>query len=171
MSASWSIWSWDAKNLQWLEVGSGTEKEMQTALDRKRAAAERLLPEAQFAISRTNDPPNFIPEDRTGGKPHKAGYPFDPDPPDTDRLLELIRRRVQQWEAADSLRKEREAAEAFTRAFAELDAALSADNGVLPQAWAGAGRPDDSGGDGSIYPVKELLGAHGVRLEKGGQDA
>ena len=94
--------------------------------------------------------------------------PFNPDPPDPDRLLELCRRRVTQWERAEPhSRTEHEQAEAFTRAFAELDAALSGDNGVLPQAWAGAGHPDAYDGDGAIYPVKNLLGAHQVRMEKG----
>lgn len=94
--------------------------------------------------------------------------PFNPDPPDTDRLLELCRRRVKNWEGAEpGGRREYEQAEAFTRAFAELDAALS-DGGVLPSAWAGASHvitvpdPDD---DGGIYPVKELLGDHQVRIE------
>jgi hypothetical protein len=49
----------------------------------------------------------------------------------------LLTRRIEQWEQADTLRKEREAAEAFTRAFAELDAALK-DGGRLPAAWAEA---------------------------------
>lgn len=53
----------------------------------------------------------------------------------TDRLLELCRRRIVQWERADPhSRAETEAAEAFTRAFAELDVALK-DGGRLPLEW------------------------------------
>jgi hypothetical protein len=84
---------------------------------------------------------------------------LDEDGITTDRLLELMRKRISQWEKADSIRAETEAAEAFTRAFAELDAALR-DGGTLPAAWAGAAAPEQTG----VYPVRELLGSHEVRI-------
>ena len=92
--------------------------------------------------------------------------PYNPDPPDPDRLLELCRRRVDQWEKATSHRQESEAAEAFTRAFAELDVAL-ANGAQLPRDWRAAQPYTEPEPEGSIYPVRELLGAHRVRMEKG----
>lgn len=53
----------------------------------------------------------------------------------TELYLALCRRRITEWEKADPRsRREHEAAEAFTRAFAELDAALS-DGGNFPLDW------------------------------------
>jgi hypothetical protein len=60
-----------------------------------------------------------------------------------DRYLELCRRRVSLWEQAGTRREEHEQAEAFTRAFAELDATLR-EGGQLPSAWAGARIPEDN---------------------------
>jgi hypothetical protein len=80
--------------------------------------------------------------------------------------LVLCRNRISQWErAASGSRTEHEAAEGFTRAFAELDAVLK-EGGLLPRDWAGAGHPDMAGSGGGIWPVQELLGGHSVRLEK-----
>lgn len=76
-----------------------------------------------------------------------------------DRYLELCMRRVELWEQATTARQEHEQSEAFTRAFAELHEVLS-HGGTLPQAWAGATRPD------GISPVQQLLGAHSVRFSK-----
>lgn len=56
----------------------------------------------------------------------------------TELYLALCRRRITEWEVAEPhSRKEHEAAEAFTRAFAELDKALG-DGERLPLAWARA---------------------------------
>ena len=63
---------------------------------------------------------------------------LDEDGITTDRLLELLRKRIIQWEEATSIRGETEAAEAFTRAFAELDEALK-DGGKLPDEWRRSG--------------------------------
>lgn len=60
-----------------------------------------------------------------------------------DRYLELCERRVRLWEQAEGRRDEHEQAEAFTRAFAELDATLR-EGGELPAAWAGARVPEDT---------------------------
>lgn len=89
--------------------------------------------------------------------------------------LSLCRKRIRDWEQAPvSSRTEREAAEAFTRAFAELDAALS-DGHRLPLAWAKAkdalissNSPDGAGIDdppGRSY-LQERFGSHEVRLPK-----
>ena len=81
-----------------------------------------------------------------------------------DRYLELCMRRVRAWEqSAPMSRTEREQAEAFTRAFAELNAVLK-DGGTLPRAWAGAQLPGQEEDGTGISPVRELLGAHDVRL-------
>lgn len=56
----------------------------------------------------------------------------------TELYLALIRKRITAWERAEPRsRTEHEQAEAFTRAFAELDAALG-DGERLPLAWAKA---------------------------------
>lgn len=63
----------------------------------------------------------------------------------TDRLLELLNKRIVAWERAEPhSRTEHEQAEAFTRAFAELDAELR-HGGKLPQAWARAKDAEDTG--------------------------
>ena len=64
----------------------------------------------------------------------------------TDRLLELCRQRIARWEKAEAhSRTEHEQAEAFTRAFAELDAALS-EGALPPMAWLKArSTPEDAG--------------------------
>lgn len=55
--------------------------------------------------------------------------------PDANSMRDELSRRVRQWEAADPhSRLEYESAEAFTRAWAELDAFLL-DGGQLPDAW------------------------------------
>lgn len=79
--------------------------------------------------------------------------------------LALCRRRIAEWEEAPPRsRAEHEAAEAFTRTFAELDMALKA-GAELPGGWLPA-VPD--GREPGIWPVRELLGGHSVRLEKSG---
>lgn len=88
-----------------------------------------------------------------------------------DRYLELCMRRVKMWEQADTPRKEHEQAEAFTRAFAELNAVLT-DGGELPRAWAAARRPGQDEGNGEgIWPVQQLLGGHSVLVPKGQEDS
>lgn len=55
-----------------------------------------------------------------------------------DRYWELCMRRIRAWELAPpNSRTEREQAEAFTRAFAELNEVLK-DGGTLPREWARA---------------------------------
>lgn len=92
---------------------------------------------------------------------------LDEDGITTDDLLNLLRLRVRGWESADSLRKERESAEAFTRAFAELDAALK-DGARLPLDWAKAkdallsrDTPEEAG----LSVLQERFGSHEVLLE------
>lgn len=77
----------------------------------------------------------------------------------TDLYLALCRRRVAEWEKAGSLRRENEAAEAFTRAFAELDVALR-DGGDLPGDWAGARPPDVPEGEATLLDA--AFGGHTV---------
>ena len=80
----------------------------------------------------------------------------------TDRLLELCRQRITRWEKAEARsHTEHEQAEAFTRAFAELDAALR-DGGRLPLEWAkakdallSADTPDEAGYD--LPPTGSML--------------
>jgi hypothetical protein len=56
----------------------------------------------------------------------------------TELYYLLLNKRVVNWERAETRsRAEHEQAEAFTRAWAEMDAALK-DGGVLPRAWARA---------------------------------
>lgn len=56
----------------------------------------------------------------------------------TELYVALCRRRIREWEQAEvHSRREHEAAEGFTRAFAELDAALK-DGGRLPLSWSRA---------------------------------
>lgn len=81
-----------------------------------------------------------------------------------DRLVYLLDKRMREWEQADPRsRKEHEAAEGFTRLWAELKAHL-ADGGTLPRAWANAARPEATEEGGPIWPVKELLGGHTVAV-------
>lgn len=82
-----------------------------------------------------------------------------------DRYWELCMRRIRAWELAPpNSRTEREQAEAFTRAFAELNEVLT-HGGTLPGAWAGVQLPEqEEDGNRGISPVKKLLGAHNVRL-------
>ena len=106
-----------------------------------------------------------------------------------DRLVYLLDKRMHEWEQAEPRsRKEHEAAEGFTRLWAELKAVLSA-GGELPAEWGTAQAPSVpvtyvidqmfmiegrmlSGAQlrelvksaGEIFPVKELLGAHTVAV-------
>lgn len=63
-SAEWGVWSWDARNRSWLEVDTGTKREMKQSLDRKRAAAARHLPEARFTLCRPGQVPDWDPTER-----------------------------------------------------------------------------------------------------------
>jgi hypothetical protein len=66
---------------------------------------------------------------------------------DTTRLLSEIRRQTLRWEsAAPRSREENEAAEAATRAMAELDAALC-DGAGLPVPWQIAQYPKEENSD------------------------
>ena len=81
-----------------------------------------------------------------------------------DLLLALLRRRIGVWEKAErGTRQEFEAAESFTRAFAELDLSLHT-GGELPQEWREARKPDLPDETGSY--LQETFGTHEVRLPK-----
>lgn len=61
------------------------------------------------------------------------------DQPSANDLRDEIRDRTKDWESADlHSRREHEAAEAATRAFAELDAGLTDGTMDLPSAWEAA---------------------------------
>jgi hypothetical protein len=78
-----------------------------------------------------------------------------------DLYLVLCRRRIVEWERAKPMsRSEHEAAEAFTRAFAEMDAALS-QAGELPQDWRNA-RPPADPEDGPTGLIEAEFGGHTV---------
>ena len=57
------IWSWDKPHSTWLEVAQGTRREMTDALDRKRRAAARLLPDARFTMTSMSEVPTEPPAD------------------------------------------------------------------------------------------------------------
>lgn len=86
-----------------------------------------------------------------------------------DRLVYLLDKRMHEWEQTPPRsRSEHEAAEGFTRLWAELKAHLR-DGGTLPRVWAAARHPQEE--DGAIYPVKELLGDHEVTLPHNREDS
>jgi hypothetical protein len=64
-----------------------------------------------------------------------------------------LRAQVLRWEEAGGYARENEAAEAFTRLWAELDAYL-AGGGELPQEWAAAIAPLAPGADSGIPHVR-----------------
>jgi hypothetical protein len=73
----------------------------------------------------------------------------------TQDLHDLLERRIHAWEQAEPRsRREHEQAEAFTRAYAELDAALK-DQGRLPRQWRGA-QPWVPGPDDEPLPASEM---------------
>ena len=58
---TWAVWSWDERNLVWMAVAEGSEKDMTAALARKKSAAVRLLPSARFLMTPKNQPPGEAP--------------------------------------------------------------------------------------------------------------
>jgi hypothetical protein len=62
MPEKFAVWSWDARNLVWMEVASGSREAMIDALARKRSAAARLLPDARFTMTPRTSPPGEAPD-------------------------------------------------------------------------------------------------------------
>jgi hypothetical protein len=67
--------------------------------------------------------------------------------------------RILDWETAEAgSRREREAAEAFTRAFSELDACLTDGTSVLPPEWEPSPKPWGRGQDPGAGPFQHGYG-------------
>lgn len=62
-SRKYSVWSWVVQHQTWMEVAEGTKREMDDALDRKRKAAAKYLPDARFTMTPQGEPPTEAPDD------------------------------------------------------------------------------------------------------------
>lgn len=68
MSAGgWTVWSFDARSSQWMEVARGTKREMAAAYTRKKDAAAKHLPSARFALCAPGEAPHHVPSSEDGG--------------------------------------------------------------------------------------------------------
>ncbi len=85
---------------------------------------------------------------------------------DTTALLSEVRLQTQLWERSSPIggRKEFEAAEAATRAMAELDAALC-DGAPLPVPWQLAQYPEPDDDEAHVASPRDMCDRSGVMME------